>query len=250
MTSVVVGEDRQRERERAAERVLLVEELGRLAARPAPGTARRARARPRRRPWRAGRQRRAAGHDVDRARAARPARPAHARHAADRREPARVALARRGRPRSPAPASDEIGRRRSGGNSVRSASSTIARATARAAARDASTPVNLIRRNGSPSTISSNAVAAAIGAGPAHDDQRESRYHEPALHVRGVAVHAACQRRGRARSRAGRARRAAPAARVSDDEAAIERHERRRRRPSSRGSAAGRRAARRARPPP
>ena len=75
---------------------------------------------------------------------------------------------------------------------MRIASSTI-RADCSCGSTDASTPVNAIRRNGSPITISSTAVAVATGAGR-RITERESRYHGPACTCAASRCIATCQR--------------------------------------------------------
>ena len=79
-----------------------------------------------------------------------------------------------------------------GGNSRVSTSSTT-RAGRSVGSTDASTPVNWIRRNGRPMTISSVAVAIAIGPGR-RITVRERRYHGPSWRCAASRCIAARQR--------------------------------------------------------
>ena len=83
---------------------------------------------------------------------------------------------------------------RFGGNSVRSASSTT-RAECDVPSTLASTPVNWTCVNGSPSTMSSSAVVAAIVPGR-RMTQRDSRYQKPDSSPTASRCAAARQRSG------------------------------------------------------
>jgi hypothetical protein len=93
-------------------------------------------------------------------------------------EPGRVPAHWRTAVASPVSAATYSGTLRPGGNSLSSASCTT-RALRSVGSTLASTPVNSIRRNGSPIAISSTAVAAAIGPGR-RITACEKRYQGPA----------------------------------------------------------------------